>query len=155
MEKQIENQVKEQVNVLKENEMNKVTVLNYFVDCRFSIEEGHLPETDKQSEIFNQWEKNVVIGDFFNTELYVGVDTVAGLPRLHVKHNPTEFEETLTIEKFELGTNGKFFFEPNNQVWYEEEEANAECKNELYQVDFVVCKLFTEIHFQCAIYKVR
>lgn len=149
--------MEQKVNVSKETKIMKEEVKTCFVDCRFSIEEGHLPETNKQSEIFNQWEKNVVLGDFFNTELYVGVDTVEGLPRLHVKNKYTEFKRFLIIEDFELGTNGRFFFEPNNRVWCEEqeEEAITKCKNELYRVDFVVTKLFTEIHFQCAIYRVR
>ena len=145
----------EKVKLSKEIEMLKETVKNCYVDCRFAIEEEHLPETNKQSEIFNQWEKNVVMGDFFNTDLFVGVDTIEGLPRLNVTNQPEKYSTNLPIENFELGTNGRFFFEPNNQVWYEEEQANTECNNDLYQVDFVVCKLFTEIHFQCAIYKVR
>lgn len=145
--------VSKETKKVKEIEMMKETVMNCFVDCRFSIEEGYLPETNKLSEIFNQWDKDLALGDFYNTELYVGVDTVAGLPRLHVSNNPMEFSKFLTIEDIGLGTNARFFFEPNNKVWYESEQAYAECKNDLYLVEFVVCKLFTEIHFQCAIYK--
>lgn len=153
MEKELK--VTKMVKELKETKKVKETVETCYVDCRFAVKKEHLPETNKQSEIFNQWEKNVAMSDFFNADLFVGVDTVEGLPTLNVTHQPEKYSVKLPIEKFELGTNGKFFFEPNNQVWYEEEQANAECKNDLYQVDFAVCKLFTEIHFQCAIYKVR
>ena len=87
----------EQVKVSKEIEMLKETVENCYVDCSFSIEEGNLPETNKQSEIFNQWEKNVITGDFFNADLFVGVDIVEGLPRLNITDNPEKYSINLLI----------------------------------------------------------
>ena len=138
-----------------ETQVENVVTMNCFVDYRFTIEKKHLPKLNQQtSELFNQWEKNVCLGDFFNTDLYIGIDFWGDLPSLCVTHNPKKYLINIAIEKDELGANGIFFFEPNHKVWYENDENMiTDYKSELYRVDFVISKLFTEIHFQAAITK--
>lgn len=135
---------------IKEIEMLKERVKNYFVDCQFAIEEKHLPEINKLKVLSNYWENKLVVGD-----LFVDVDIVEGLPKLNITNQPEKNNTKLVIENFGLAICGRFFFEPNNQVWYEEEQANAEYENDLYQVAFTVCKFFNDIDFSGEIYKVK
>lgn len=135
---------------IKEIKMLKERVKNLYVDYQFAIEEKHLPETNKLKIISNHWEKKLVMGD-----LFVDVDIVEGLPKLNITNQPEKNNTKLVIENFGLAIYGSFFFEPNNQVWYEEEQANAEYKNDLYQVAFTVCKFFPDIDFSGEIRKVK
>ena len=135
---------------LPQNE--EVETLNCFVDCRWGITPEDLPETGKHN-IITQWEKYVCMGDFFNSDLFIGIAFWGDLPKLCLTHNPKEYNTTIPILATEYGAGGEYYFEPDKNFWYTQTEAEANYQTDLYKAEFVIAKLLTEIHCQIIITK--
>lgn len=135
---------------LPQNE--EVETLSCFVDCRCSITPEDLPETGKHS-IVTKWEKYVCMGDFFNNDLFIGIDFWGDLPSLCITHSAEKYNMAIPILGTEYGAGAEYYFEPDKNFWYTKTEAEANYQTDLYKAEFMIAKLLTEIHCQIIITK--